>query len=93
MLSSGNASLFLTHDVVHHYVLALAHPEWLVSFDTDPEQASATRRRTLDRIATDRLPALAYHFPFPGLGHVARRGDAFAWEPIIWNWDSEAPLA
>jgi glyoxylase-like metal-dependent hydrolase (beta-lactamase superfamily II) len=93
VLSSGDASLFLTVDVVHHFVLALAHPEWLVSFDTDSEQASATRRRALDQAATDRLPVLAYHFPFPGLGHVARRGGAYAWEPIIWNWDPEAPLA
>jgi glyoxylase-like metal-dependent hydrolase (beta-lactamase superfamily II) len=93
VLSSGDASLLLTVDVVHHFVLALAHPEWLVSFDTDPGQASATRRRLLDQAATDRLPVLAYHFPFPGLGHVARRGGAYAWEPIIWNWDPEAPLA
>lgn len=93
VLSSGDASLFLTHDIVHHFVLALAHPEWLVSFDTDPEQAAATRRRALEQVAADHLPVLAYHFPYPGLGHVVRRGGGYAWEPVIWNWDPEAPLA
>lgn len=93
VLTSGDGSLFLTHDIVHHFVLALAHPEWLVSFDTDPEQAAATRRRALEQVAADRLPVLAYHFPYPGLGHVVRRGGGYAWEPVIWSWDPEAPLA
>lgn len=93
VLSSGGASLLLTSDVVHHHVLALAHPEWQVSFDVDPEQGSASRARLLDQAATDRLPVLAYHFPYPGLGHVARRGEGYAWEPIVWNWDPEAALA
>lgn len=93
VLSSGNASMVLTSDVVHHHVLALTHPEWRVSFDTDPEQGSTSRARLLDQIATDRLPVLAYHFPYPGLGHVTRRGRGYAWEPVIWSWDPEMPLA
>jgi glyoxylase-like metal-dependent hydrolase (beta-lactamase superfamily II) len=77
---------------VHHFGTALPHPEWKVAFDTDPDLAIETRQRVLDRVATDRAPVLAYHFPFPGLGHVARRTDGYAWEPVSWSWDPDAPL-
>jgi glyoxylase-like metal-dependent hydrolase (beta-lactamase superfamily II) len=93
VLSSGDRQLFLTYDVVHHHALALPHPEWKVGFDTDPDVAVETRKRTLDRVAADRMPALAYHFPFPGLGHVARRGSgSYGWEPVVWAWDPDAQL-
>jgi glyoxylase-like metal-dependent hydrolase (beta-lactamase superfamily II) len=92
LLASGGAQLFVTLDVVHHYGTALPHPEWKVAFDADPDQGAATRQRVLDRIATDRIPALAYHFPFPGLGHVARRGSGYGWEPIPWSWNPDGTL-
>jgi glyoxylase-like metal-dependent hydrolase (beta-lactamase superfamily II) len=92
LLASGGAQLFVTHDVVHHFGTALPHPEWKVAFDTDPDLAVETRKRVLDRVATDRAPVLAYHFPFPGLGHVARRTGGYAWEPVPWSWDPDAPL-
>jgi glyoxylase-like metal-dependent hydrolase (beta-lactamase superfamily II) len=84
-LASGSSQLFITSDVVHQYGTALPHPEWKVGFDTDPDLACETRRKVLDRIAADRLPVLAYHFPFPGLGHVGRAGQGFGWEPVIWS--------
>ena len=93
ILDSGGKQLFLTYDVVHHHALALPHPEWKVGFDTDPDVAVETRKRTLDRVAADRMPALAYHFPFPGLGHVARHGTgSYRWEPVVWAWDPEAQV-
>jgi glyoxylase-like metal-dependent hydrolase (beta-lactamase superfamily II) len=92
LLASGSSQLFITSDVVHQYGTALPHPEWKVGFDTDPDLACETRRKVLDRIAADRLPVLAYHFPFPGLGHVGRAGQGFGWEPVIWSWDPAAGL-
>lgn len=93
VLSSAGKQLFLTYDTVHHHGLALPHPEWKVGFDADPDLAVETRKRTLDHVATDRMPVLAYHFPFPGLGHVARHGTGgYRWEPVVWAWDPEAQL-
>ena len=92
LLASGSQQLFITSDVVHQYGTALPHPEWKVGFDTDPDLASETRRKVLERVAADRLPVLAYHFPFPGLGHVGRAGEGFGWEPVIWSWDPQGQL-
>ena len=32
-------------------------------------------------LASDRMPFLSYHFPYPGIGHVAKAGDGFVWHP------------
>jgi hypothetical protein len=46
----------------------------------------ATRQRLLDMAATDRMAVLGYHFPFPGVGHVMREGDAWRFVPALWQF-------
>ncbi|SLN33359.1 ribonuclease Z [Aquimixticola soesokkakensis] len=74
MLESNGAQMLLGADFANHYVFSLAYPDWEVSFDTDKAQAAATRKRLLDMLATDRLPFLGYHMPFPAMGYVAKGG-------------------
>jgi len=72
--------LYLVDTVLHP--IHVAHPEWVAAVDLLPEQTVATRRRLLQRAATDGALTLAFHFPAPGLGHVVAQGDAWAWQPI-----------
>ncbi len=81
LISSGNQQLLHMADTVLHPIL-MEHPEWSPSFDLMAEQAAATKRRILDRAAADQVLALAFHFPFPGLGRVLPKGDAWQWQPI-----------
>jgi hypothetical protein len=60
----------------------MQRPRLELAFDTDPKQTVESRLRVLDMIAAQRLPIISYHFPFPGLGHVAKVGDGYAWHPI-----------
>ncbi len=87
---SGDESLVFTADLAHHQVLLLRRPQWEFSFDTDPKQSAQTRSRMLDRFATDREQILSYHFPWPGIGHVAREGDGYEWVPTPMNLTSVA---
>ena len=57
-----------------------------LSFDTDPAQAAESRTRFFDMVATDRTPVASIHLPFPGVGHVARSGAAYAWVPESWQY-------
>jgi glyoxylase-like metal-dependent hydrolase (beta-lactamase superfamily II) len=77
MLTSEGRSLLLIGDVMHHHVISVELPELQFVFDTDASQGVATRRHILDLLATDRIPFLAYHFPWPGLGHIARDGESY----------------
>jgi len=80
-LESEGARLMLFADLANHPVWSLAHPDWEVRFDMDKEMAAASRRRVLDMIAADRIPAVGYHMPFPALGFVETAGDGFRWVP------------
>jgi glyoxylase-like metal-dependent hydrolase (beta-lactamase superfamily II) len=84
-ITSGGTTLVNTGDLAHHHVLLLRRPLWEFAYDTDPRQSAQTRLRMLDRLATDRLAVLSYHFPWPGLGHVAKEGEGFAWHPAPMN--------
>jgi glyoxylase-like metal-dependent hydrolase (beta-lactamase superfamily II) len=86
LVESEGQRLLVLGDVANHAVLALQRPDWPFGFDADPAMAAATRRRVLDMAATDRLQVLGYHFPWPGLGHVERRGQGFSFVPSPWSW-------
>jgi hypothetical protein len=57
--------------------VSLAHPEWHMGFDADGEQAAASRRALLERLAGEQIQLAAYHFPFPGTGYVVADGEGF----------------
>jgi glyoxylase-like metal-dependent hydrolase (beta-lactamase superfamily II) len=84
-ITSGNRTMVNTGDLAHHQVLLLRSPLMEFSYDTDPKQSAQTRARMLDRLATDRHAVLSYHFPWPGLGHVRKEGDGYAWVQAPMN--------
>ena len=84
-IHSGNQVVVNTGDLAHHHILLLRQPLWEFAFDTDPKQSAQSRKRMLDRLATDRQAILSYHFPWPGIGHVAKEGEGFGWYPAGMN--------
>jgi glyoxylase-like metal-dependent hydrolase (beta-lactamase superfamily II) len=89
VVSSGNQSLLVGGDVVHHPAVSMARPKYKFGFDTDPDQGVATRVKTLDMASSERMPMLAYHFPWPGIGHVSKEGDGFRYHPAPMRVVSE----
>jgi len=81
MISSGSKTLCFVGDVSHHSVLLLEKPKMEFRFDIDPKMAVATRVKMLTTLAANRTPILAYHFQWPGYGHVAAQGDGFRYFP------------
>lgn len=80
-ISSGGDQLLCISDAALHPI-HLEQPEWYAAVDFAPEQVVATRRRLLNRAAAEKTLVLAFHFPFPGLGHVVQKGDGWQWQPI-----------
>lgn len=79
-LSSAAQVMAYTADVTRHHVLGLEH-RWEFVGDFDPKLSIETRDAVLARYADERMPILSYHYPWPGLGHVVRFGDAFRYVP------------
>jgi glyoxylase-like metal-dependent hydrolase (beta-lactamase superfamily II) len=81
MINSGGKSLCYIGDLAHHPVLLLQKPLTEFAYDTDPKQSAQSRVRMLTMLTDNRIPILAYHFAWPGIGHVVRQGDGFRYLP------------
>jgi glyoxylase-like metal-dependent hydrolase (beta-lactamase superfamily II) len=86
-LSSGPGELLLWGDIVHNAALQFPEPDRAISFDTDQAMAIASRKRVFDMAATDKLLIAGSHLPFPGLGHVAKASNGYAYVPVEWGAD------
>lgn len=75
MVASGGKTLAVTADVGHHNVLMVETPKIEFVYDMDSKQAVQTRLKVWDMLATDRIPFIAFHFPWPGLGNLAKTGN------------------
>jgi len=80
-IASGGEQLLYISDAVLHPI-HLEQPEWYAAVDFAPEQVVATRHRLLNRAAGEKALVLAFHFPFPGLGHVIQKEEAWQWQPV-----------
>jgi glyoxylase-like metal-dependent hydrolase (beta-lactamase superfamily II) len=76
---SGNEEIVHIADLMHSDVLLFPHPEWGFNGDTDLELATATRKQVLQQLASTETKVFAYHLPWPGLGRVKIKDDAYEW--------------
>ena len=81
MINSGKESLCYVGDLAHHPVLLLEKPLTEFAYDTDPKMSAKSRVKNLTMLADTKTRTLAYHFAWPGIGHVAKQGDGFRWYP------------
>jgi len=77
-LSSGNDQLLISNDLAYVPALVAAHPNWHGAYDQDAAVATSTRRKLLDRVIADKMMICGTHFPWPGLGRIARDGGGYA---------------
>lgn len=84
-LESGGKRFVVFGDACNHYVLSMQQPEWHVAFDMDKEAAVASRKKILDMLAADKIPATGYHMPFPAVGYVEKQGTGYRWVPASYQ--------
>ncbi len=77
-LSSGNQQLMMANDALYVPALLAPHPEWQGAYDQDGAKAVELRRKLMDRAVADNMMICGAHFPWPGVGRVARDGAAYA---------------
>ena len=73
----GGEGLIVGGDALTHPLISFQHPEWKPTADHVPDQAVATRRKLLDRLATDHSKLIGFHLPYPGVGIVERKDGAY----------------
>jgi glyoxylase-like metal-dependent hydrolase (beta-lactamase superfamily II) len=85
LITSGDQSLLAWGDIIHSHAVQFERPEVAIEFDSNKEQAVATRRKILGDAARDRLWIAGAHLPFPGIGHVRTGGTGYAWVPVEYG--------
>jgi hypothetical protein len=80
VISSKNKRLLCVSDAFLHPI-HLQRMEWHSIFDLAPEALGGTRQKLLEMASDGRMQVMAFHFAFPGLGSVAKKGAAWTWRP------------
>ena len=80
VVSDGEQLLHISDTVLHR--IHLEQPGWYSAVAVVPERVVKTRHRLLKRAASENALVLATHFPFPGVGHVVQKEEAYQWRPI-----------
>ncbi len=86
-VESDGKGLVLTADTANHFVLSLQRPDWEVKFDMDKAKAAAARKTVFDMIATDRLPFVGYHMPFPAVGFIEKHEQGYRFVPETYQFE------
>lgn len=80
-LASEGQRLLCISDVLIHPV-HLAQPDWFSATDVIPDQVAISRRKILEKATLEQSLVMAFHFPFPGLGHTDKQGQRWRWRPV-----------
>nr|WP_276119044.1 MBL fold metallo-hydrolase [Pararhizobium qamdonense] len=86
-VESDGKGLVLTADSANHFVLSLQRPDWEVRFDMDKAKAAASRKKVFDMVATDRLPFVGYHMPFPSVGFIEKFEQGYRFVPETYQFE------
>ena len=70
LIHDSAGPVLIAGDALTHPVISIEHPEWQNPADMDREKAAVTRKRLLDRLASEKIGLAATHLPAPGFGRV-----------------------
>ena len=77
-IESESEKLLFISDVWLH-PLHIEHLDWRTSYDLDHDLARRSRVEMLQLAHSEDMLVQSFHFPFPGLGKVEKRGDGWRW--------------
>ena len=87
LVESHGYGLLLWGDTVHSSDVQLNYPDVTISFDVESITSIESRMRILDWVSSAGLLIGADHLSFPGLGHLRKRDDCYAWIPLQHSCD------
>ena len=79
IIHSDKENLLYISDAFLH-PLHIERLDWQTNYDFDHEQAKQSRIKLLELAYKENMLVNAFHFNFPGLGHVEKRG-------VNWGWN------
>ena len=84
-INSGDKSMLYLADTTNNPWLFVRNPQWQAAFDMDGAMAVETRKKMLDRAASDKMRAHGYHWPFPASGYITKTAKGYDLMPAMWQ--------
>ncbi len=84
-MESKGQKLVLIGDTVHAIQVQFPRPEITMEYDVDPPAAAARRKSIFADASEKGYWVGAAHISFPGLGHIRRDGQGYAWIPATYR--------
>ena len=85
VVQSGSSKVFVQGDVTHVPYLFARNPGWHAMFDQDGAAAEATRRKTYDMLAAEKLMVQGFHYPFPAHAYIEKTATGYRETMVPWN--------
>jgi glyoxylase-like metal-dependent hydrolase (beta-lactamase superfamily II) len=82
LVTSGGETVLIWGDIVHVPSIQFEMPEIAWEFDSDQEQARASRLRIMALAADNMYCVAGAHLDFPGVGRIARLETGFRFDPL-----------
>jgi glyoxylase-like metal-dependent hydrolase (beta-lactamase superfamily II) len=81
MFRSGDEQLLVWGDLTHAMKIQMPCPDVAVTYDVDPTQAIASRKKILEYVSGNNIPVAGMHIAYPGIGKVKPDGEnGYIWE-------------
>ena len=85
VVQSGSSKVFVQGDVTHVPYLFARNPGWHLMFDQIPDMAEATRRKTYDMLASEKMMVQGFHYPFPAHAYIEKTSTGYRETMVPWN--------
>lgn len=70
LFKSEDKPFLIIGDVINVSAVQIPYPQIAAVYDTNAEEASATRRKVLEFAANNNIPIAGMHIPYTGMGYV-----------------------
>ncbi|ALM54810.1 MBL fold metallo-hydrolase [Halomonas huangheensis] len=84
-LESQGQTLTFIGDIIHVAAVQFPDPSVTIAYDVDPEKAASARSTAFSALAEDGELVAVPHMPFPGIGHIRKAHEGYAWVPVDYG--------
>jgi glyoxylase-like metal-dependent hydrolase (beta-lactamase superfamily II) len=77
VVASGSKRVLIQGDVAFAPAVFVKHPDYQLMFDVNGDLAVTTRKKFFDMAIAEKLPIIAYHFPFGTVSYIEKTGSGY----------------
>ncbi|GHT12853.1 MBL fold metallo-hydrolase [Bacteroidia bacterium] len=82
LIESAGSRLLIWGDVAHVMAIQMPLPNVAVTYDSNAEQAIASRKKILDYVAKNKIPVGGMHIIFPAIGDIKAAQKGYEFKPF-----------